>query len=889
MSRKSLPLVCGTLSAALLFASAAGIASPAQQKPPGHASTTHSAPPPHANALRLGTLAELPVAHQQERPLTAAQRAPISSSREHLHADYDRPQTTTTRARTMSRLAASGAAACDPNAFASATGSALVTLIRSSDVDSCVNTLFSLTGATAGQVFNEAKMVTVADALRGDAATYAGNNAAGTLQLILFLRAGYYVQYYDSADVGGYGDKLKSAIRPALDAFVANSHFHDVNNGHGQVLSEFVTLIDSAGENAHQLATLRDLLDRYNASYHPYFYMMTATNNIFTVLFRGHYNADFQAAVQADSSITTSLSGFIMRNAAEAGTNNEYLLANAARELARFLQYPSLQPTVSPLVKSILTTYGMTGTGASIWVAAADGADYYDSGNCSYYGICDLQTRLAQAVLPIDHMCNANLRLRAQALTPAQVDEVCSEVIGEKDFFLRKVGSNGTPVADDNNTALELVIFHSSTDYQTYSGTIFGNDTNNGGIYLEGNPADPNNHARFLAYEAEWLRPTFQVWNLTHEYVHYLDGRFDMYGDFRAATSKPTIWWIEGLAEYISYAYRNVPYPEAYADAGTRQYPLSTIFANDYSSGQERIYRWGYLGVRYMFENHPDEVNAILGDFRPGNYTAYGNYLAGIRYSHDADWSNWLGCINAHQGDTTACGGTTPIPTPGNCATTDNYHLLSGCTVSVADTPRAGDLQYSYIQVPVGTQRLAISIGGGSGNADLYVSSTGWPSTTSYDARSTNAGNSESIVIDKPATGGYYFIAVSAQAPFSGVSITATTSGTCSSGDGYALLSGCPAKVADTPRAGDLQYFYFRVPANTRKLVIATAGGTGDADLYVSHTGWPSATSYDASSAGPGNNESITINQPVVGTDYFIGVNAKAPFQGLSITATAQP
>src|SRR5690606_8196856 len=105
------------------------------------------------------------------------------------------------------------------------------------------------------------------------------------------------------------------------------------------------------------------------------------------------------------------------------------------------------------------------------------------------------------------------------------------KVINEEEYFHRKLNDNHTPVADDNNTALELVVFHSSSDYQAYSGVIFGNDTNNGGMYLEGNPAQPGNQARFVAYEAEWM-PTFEVWNLTHEYIHYLDGRFDMYGDF---------------------------------------------------------------------------------------------------------------------------------------------------------------------------------------------------------------------------------------------------------------------------------------------------------------------------------------------------------------------
>ncbi|WP_425601672.1 M9 family metallopeptidase [Dyella subtropica] len=656
--------------------------------------------------------------------------------------------------------------------MAAASGSQLVSLIRGSDVNSCINTLFNLTGTTAGQMFNESKMTTVADALRVAAPSYPGSNANSDLQLILFLRAGYYVQYGDSADVGSYGSLLKNAIRPALDAFVANPHFHDVNDSHGQVLAEFVTLIDSAGENAYQLSTVRDLLDAYNNSYHSYWYMTAATNNVFTVLFRGHYLPEFVTAVEANDFITPSLSNFITRNGADAGTGYEYLLANAARELTRFLQYAPLAPSVQPRVKSILTSYGMTGAGASIWVATADIADYYDHANCSYYGICDFRTQLAKAVLTVDYQCSADLHLRAQALTSDQVSQTCAKVIGEKSFFHQRVQNSDAPVANDNNTTLELVVFHSSSDYQTYSGAIFGNSTNNGGIYLEGDPSAAGNQARFIAYEAEWLRPTFEIWNLTHEFIHYLDGRFDMYGDFTAETSAPTIWWIEGLAEYMSYSYRGVPYPEAFADAGAGTFPLSTIFANDYNSGQERVYRWGYLSVRYMFENHQDEVGNILGYFRPGNYSGYANYLSQIRYTHDADWSTWLTCLAAHSGDTASCG----TGASAGCPAGDTRALNDGCSRSVADTPRAGDLQYFYVFIPAGTGHLTITTSGGTGNADLYIinSASGWPSTTSYEARSINPDNSESVVITNPQVGHYYHIAVSATAPFSGVRISAS-------------------------------------------------------------------------------------------------------------------
>jgi hypothetical protein len=64
------------------------------------------------------------------------------------------------------------------------------------------------------------------------------------------------------------------------------------------------------------------------------------------------------------------------------------------------------------------------------------------------------------------------------------------------------------------------VVFNSSADWKRYGSALFGGvSTDNGGIYL-GDPARPGNQARFFAYEAEWKRPAFQVWNLRHEYVH---------------------------------------------------------------------------------------------------------------------------------------------------------------------------------------------------------------------------------------------------------------------------------------------------------------------------------------------------------------------------------
>ena len=598
--------------------------------------SAHAAPPPSADSAGVDP------AHQQRRHIDASERPPTSASRKHVRDDYDRP---VDRAHDSAHVKAS----CDSSTYASTNGAALVELVRASPID-CVNALFGVTGALAGQVFAEAKMTAVAYGMRDYSASYPGDPSTGMPQLVLFLRAGYYVQYYDADDVGAYGAPLKVAIRGAIDAFAANAHFADVSDAHGQTLYEFVTLIDSAGENAYGLDLVRGLLDRYGPAYDASWYMKAAVNNTFTVLFRGHYDDAFRARVQGDAAILSTLSAFVSRNAAEVGGDQEYLLANAARELARFLQYDlPLKDSVRPRVRDILTTYSVGGPGASLWVGAAEMADYYDHDHCAYYGICGFPAQVEAVALPITHECGATLRLRAQALTPAQLAQTCATVAGEETYFHERLQTGRTPVSGDLNAKLEMVVFHSSTDYETYSGVLFGNDTNNGGIYLEGDPTAPGNQPRFIAYEAEWLRPSFEIWNLTHEYVHYLDGRFDMAGDFEATLAAPTVWWTEGLAEYMSYSYRDRPYDAAITQAATHAYPLSTVYRNDYTSGVTRIYRWGYLGVRFMFERHRDGVGGFVGDFRAGDYPHYAASLDGIGTSLDAEWDAWLTCVATPQ------------------------------------------------------------------------------------------------------------------------------------------------------------------------------------------------------------------------------------------------
>ncbi|MGI2898620.1 S8 family peptidase [Shewanella algae] len=84
---------------------------------------------------------------------------------------------------------------------------------------------------------------------------------------------------------------------------------------------------------------------------------------------------------------------------------------------------------------------------------------------------------------------------------------------------------------------------------------------------------------------------------------------------------------------------------------------------------------------------------------------------------------------------------------------------------------------------------------------------------------------------------------------------------------------------------GSSNYFYIDVPAGAADLNIDLAGGSGDADLYVSQGSKPTFNSYQCRPYKSGNNESCSFSSPAEGR-WYVMLQGYSAYSGATLTAT---
>ena len=243
--------------------------------------------------------------------------------------------------------------------------------------------------------------------------------------------------------------------------------------------------------------------------------------------------------------------------------------------------------------------------------------------------------------LPINHKCSDSLFIRANQMTPDELATSCEKMTSQESFFHELLDTKKQPTGDDLNKSLRVVIFDNYTQYNQYGSLTFNIHTNNGGMYIEGDPSKAGNQATFYSFEAFWKRPEFSVWNLNHEYIHYLDGRFVKYGAFGHFPSK-LVWWSEGLAEYVSKGDENPQAFKLLKDTPMQEWPtLEEEFATTYQDGLDRTYRWSYQAIRFLAETDRANFRALANHLKQNDFASYESLLNELAQKHQPAFLKW--------------------------------------------------------------------------------------------------------------------------------------------------------------------------------------------------------------------------------------------------------
>ena len=788
--------------------------------------------------------------------------------------------------RTAAPLASAVTAACENiDEFASRSGSALADYIVSLPDYECTYVLFSgTTSAQAKAIYSDANITAIANRLQSLAASYDATRM-DIGNLILVLRAGYYtVSARPETGLTFPGVAAHGAVKNAIAAMLNSPNLFNYNAAHSRLANELFTLISNAQVVGDFFARMPAFVRQFtNSGSAPNAADELKTNQsaalgltgVLTIFYRAQWDAVATTARETDTSYSQALVDFIRNNkSALSGSSADYQLTDTSNEAWRFMAYSTTQFNyLKPKLQTVLSENSWNGGHTGIWMAAASAVKWYDNANCTQYNnACNAEKTVADGVLVNNYSCSSTIKIRAQQMSATELQQSCALMAAEETYFHKMLQTNNTAVANDNNTVLEVVVFDDYSNYGKYAGFIYDIATDNGGMYLEGDPSVAGNQARFIAHEASWLRPQFSVWNLEHEYIHYLDGRFDMKGDFGDGTVKPTVWWIEGVAEYLSYKNNN---QKAIDKAKTNKYLLSTIFGNTYSMSDysDRAYPWGYMSVRFMNERHRADIDAILPKFRAGDYEAYQRYMTAIGTRYDSEFQSWAA-------QATTAGNP---PEPAGSATALSHN------VAVSASGALNSQTKFYIDVPSGQGSLTVAISGGSGDADLYIKRGSEATLTSYDYRPYLGGNNETVSINNPAAGRYY-VMLHGYSAYANTSLlakyTAPTLPECASTS--QLSNGCKISNLAVTTSGHSKWIAVWIPTGAKNLQISTSGGTGNADIYLQSGAWPSTTSYQYRSINAGNSESVTVATPTGNSWYYINVYGTAPYSGVAIQSTWQ-
>lgn len=477
--------------------------------------------------------------------------------------------------------------------------------------------------ATVGTVIDAAHVEAIAAEIVAEAATL-GSKAYRVTFLMYYLQIAYYHEFYQATV--DYSDATNLAVRNALIAvgnsvdFEGDDYFMDWLRG------QWAGTVDSTDNAVYVVPEIQSLFERYAANPNLK-YSWVERGNTYALLDALRRQIENQAAFGAGSVWYNALSAnfvasiYALCDDPAYYSPEEYVVNNAVWLLG---QISVLNNATRLLGQQPLTDGYNTfphDVPPFIWAVQAL-QQFYGSklADNSDIDVNAIRSEIISLLFPQTYTFdNGKLTFRT-SIGRARVDQMYDALQEVESQFFRLV-RNLSPVPGDNNPTLTAWVYGSPYLYHTYQYFLNGTGTNNGGIYIE-QTGDFYTFDRLPTQSSLTLEELFR-----HEYVHYLDGRYQVTGEFGDPgifDNSRLVWYNEGLAELCAGATQlngilpRRKYIEAIENDAKPRMTIPEIVGVSYNYGF-RFYNYAYYLQKYLEEQQPRFLIQILDAIRANN------------------------------------------------------------------------------------------------------------------------------------------------------------------------------------------------------------------------------------------------------------------------------
>ncbi|MBJ8053564.1 collagenase [Bacillus cereus] len=487
---------------------------------------------------------------------------------------------------------------------------------------------------------DDSRMQALIDKLAEQGQAYTQDDSKGIETLVEVIRSGFYLGFYhqelSKLSERSYHDKCL----PALKTIAKNPNFKLGSTEQNKVISSYGMLIGGSSADVEIIQYASEILKQYNDNLGTFLEDRTKGDAIYNLMKEIDYDVQsymYTGKEPKDTMWYGKIDSFVneISRFALIGTvtdKNGWLINNGIYYASRFGKLHSTPTKGQQVATEAMRIYPYLGQ--QYFVAAEQITTNYGGvdANGKTISLDKIREDGKQKYLPKTYTFDdgAIVFKAGDKVTEEKIKRLYWAAKEVRAQFYRTVGCDKPLESGHADDVLTMVIYNSPDEYQ-FNRQLYGYETNNGGMYIEGK-------GTFFTYERTPQQSIYSLEELfRHEFTHYLQGRYEvpgLWGQGELYQNERLTWFEEGNAEFFAGSTRlDSVVPRKSIIGGLSPDPAKRYTAEQTLNakyGTWDFYNYSFALQSYMYNNRPDMFDKVHDLIRANDVSGYDTYRSGL-------------------------------------------------------------------------------------------------------------------------------------------------------------------------------------------------------------------------------------------------------------------